>query len=89
LDIIWNLGIGIWDFSTVSGQENRSFRNQLELAHKAPEVETLRKYQYDGTVEVWSQMSLSGGFAQLILPPEIRQIESIKQVLKPNSPSRL
>jgi hypothetical protein len=60
-----------------------------DMAHKAPEVETLRKYQYDGTVEVWSQMSLSGGFAQLILPPEIRQIESIKQVLKPNSPSRL
>ena len=34
-------------------------------------------------------MSLSGGFSQLILPPEIRQIEPIKQVLKPNSPSRL
>jgi hypothetical protein len=60
-----------------------------DMAHKAPEIETLRKYQYDGTVEVWSQMSLSGGFAQLILPPEIRQIESIKQVLKPNSPSQL
>ena len=31
LDIIWNLGIEIWDFSTVSGKENRFFLNQLEL----------------------------------------------------------
>jgi hypothetical protein len=66
-----------------------SIMTQLrDMAQKAPELERLRKYQYDGSVEVWSQMSLSGGFAQLILPPEIRQIEPIKQVLKPNSPSR-
>ena len=58
-----------------------------DMAHNAPEIDRLRKYQYDGTVEVWSQMLLSGGFAQLILPPEIRQIEPIKQVLKSNSPS--
>jgi len=67
-----------------------SIMTQLrDMAHKAPEVEKLRKYQYDGTVEVWSQMSFSGGFSQLILPPEIRQIEPIKQVLKPNNPSKL
>jgi len=66
-----------------------SIMTQLrDMAQKAPELERLRKYQYDGSVEVWSQMSLSGGFAQLILPPEIRQIEPIKQVLKPDSPSR-
>ena len=59
-----------------------------EMAHKAPEIEKLRRYQYDGTVEVWSQMKLSGGFSQLILPPEIRHIEPIKQVLRPNSPSK-
>ena len=65
-----------------------SIMTQLrDIARKAPELDRLRKYQYDGTVEVWSQMSLSGGFSQLILPPEIRQIEPIKQVLKPNSPS--
>ncbi len=57
-----------------------------EMAHEAPEIEKLRKYQYDGSVEVWSRMRLSGGFSQLILPPEIRQIESIKPVLTPNSP---
>ena len=52
-----------------------------DMVHKAPEIEKLRQYQYDGTVEVWSQMKLSGGFSQLILPPEIRHIEPIKQVL--------
>jgi hypothetical protein len=58
-----------------------SIMNKLkDMAHKTPEVETLRKYHYDGTVDVWSQMRLSGGFSQLILPPEIRQIEPIKQV---------
>ena len=52
-----------------------------DMVHKAPEIEKLRQYQYDGTVEVWSQMKLNGGFSQLILPPEIRHIEPIKQVL--------
>ena len=56
-----------------------------DMAHKAPEIKRLRKFQNDGGVEVWSQMSLSGGFSQLILPPEIRQIEPIKQVSKPNN----
>jgi hypothetical protein len=52
-----------------------------DMVHKAPEIEKLRKYQYDGSVEVWSQMKLNGGFSQLILPPEIRHIEPIKQIL--------
>jgi hypothetical protein len=60
-----------------------------DMAQKAPEIEKLRKYQYDGTVEAWSQMPLSGGFSQLILPPEIRQIEPIKQVFKAKNPSKL
>jgi hypothetical protein len=59
------------------------------MAQNAPEIKSLRKHKYDGTVEAWSQMSLSGGFSQLILPPEIRQIEPIKQVFKPKSPSKL
>lgn len=52
-----------------------------EMTYQAPEVENLRRYMFDGSVEVWSQMKLNGGFTQLILPPEIRQIESIKQVM--------
>ncbi len=59
------------------------------MVHKAPEVENLRQYQYDGTVEVWSQMKLSGGFSQLILPPEIRHIEPIKQILTGNNSTTL
>lgn len=58
-----------------------SVMSQLRaMTYQAPEIDNLRRYQYDGTVEVWSRMKLNGGFTQLILPPEIRQIESIKQV---------
>lgn len=64
--------------------------NLREMAYKAPEVENLRSYLYDGEVEVWSRMSLNGGFSQLILPTDIRQIESIKQVRpRRNSADRL
>jgi hypothetical protein len=57
-----------------------------DMVRKAPEVEELRKLHYDGTVEVWSQMSLNGGFSQLVLPPEITHIEPIKQVLPHHNP---
>lgn len=60
--------------------------NLREMAYKAPEVENLRSYHYDGEVEVWSRMALNGGFSQLILPPDIRQIESIKQVRPRRNP---
>ncbi|MCG6910535.1 MAG: hypothetical protein LJE94_10490 [Deltaproteobacteria bacterium] len=51
-------------------------------------VETLVKgvkatgqtYLSDGTVEITMQMNMYGGFAQLVLPEEIRQIEPIKTV---------
>jgi hypothetical protein len=56
------------------------------MTFEAPEVDNLRKHLYDGAVEVWSQIKLNGAFAQLILPPEIRQIESIKQVLPLKNP---
>lgn len=59
-----------------------SIMTQLRgMVQTAPEIENLRLNQYDGTVEVWSRMKLNGGFSQLILPPEIRHIEPIKQVL--------
>ena len=59
------------------------------MVRTAPEIEKLRRHQYDGTVEVWSQMKLNGGFSQLILPPEIRHIESIKQVLTRNESAKI
>jgi hypothetical protein len=37
-------------------------------------------YLSDGTVEITLQMNMFGGFAQLILPEEIKQIETIKTV---------
>ena len=55
------------------------------MVQQAPEVENLRQFQPDGTVHVWSRMELNGGFSQLILPPEIRHIESIKQILTSKS----
>jgi len=60
-----------------------------DMVNRAPEVENLRQYHYDGSVIVWSALKLNGGFSQLILPPEIRHIEPIKQVLTPpNSTKR-
>jgi hypothetical protein len=60
---------------------NNSVAKQLEkIICKARENEKMRKYMSDGTVEVYLQLSLYGGFAQLFLPQEIKQIESIKQV---------
>jgi hypothetical protein len=58
------------------------------MVQTAPEIEKLRQHKYDGTVEVWSRMKLNGGFSQLILPPEIRHIEPIKQVLTPPNYSK-
>jgi len=49
-----------------------------------------QEYLSDGTVEVTMQMSLYGGFAQLVLPQEIKQVESIKpvpsQTITPEAP---
>lgn len=39
-----------------------------------------QQYFSDGSLEVTLQMSLYGGFAQLVLPQEIQQVESIKPV---------
>ena len=39
-----------------------------------------QEYLSDGTVEVTVQMPMYGGFAQLVLPEEIKQIEPIKTV---------
>jgi hypothetical protein len=67
-----------------------SIMSQLKgMTNQASEVDTLRQHLYNGTVEVWSQLKLNGGFSQLILPPDIRQIESIKQVRPEKNSTRL
>jgi hypothetical protein len=66
---------------------NKTVMTQIkEMVYDAEEVEKSRKYMSDGSVEVSLQMNLHGGFAQLILPKEIRQIETIKQI-KPGEKS--
>jgi hypothetical protein len=49
-----------------------------ELVDDAPPVE--KAYLSDGTVQVIVEMGLRGAFSQLVLPDDIRQIQSIKTV---------
>jgi hypothetical protein len=58
-----------------------------EMVFKTPEIEKLRKYRADGTVEVHMHIGLYGGLSQLVLPDEIQQIESVKPVRKVRKPS--
>jgi hypothetical protein len=46
-----------------------------------------REYMSDGTVEITMQMNMFGGFSQLILPEEIKQIEPIKTVSREEASS--
>jgi len=46
-----------------------------------------QEFLSDGTVEIQLRMNMYGGFAQLILPPEIEQVETIKTVLVEDSAS--
>jgi hypothetical protein len=54
--------------------------SQVEGMVKGAQV-VHQEYMSDGTVEITMQMCLMGGFAQLILPKEIKQVESITPVL--------
>ena len=56
-----------------------TIRDKLgEMAQAAP-ITTFEE-QPDGRVEIGVQMQLNGGFAQLILPSDIKQVETIKAV---------
>lgn len=48
------------------------------MVKQAPIVK--QEYLSDGTVEVTMQISMYAGFSQLVLPPEIQQIESIRRI---------
>jgi hypothetical protein len=76
-------GLNVGDIAN----RNKIVMNQIkDMVYDAVEMEKLRKYMSDGSIEVLLQMNLHGGFAQLILPQEIRQIETIKQ-LRPGESS--
>ena len=60
---------------------NKTVMAQIQdMVYHAVEIEKLRKYVSDGSVEIHLQLNLHGGFTQLILPHQIRQIEMIKQL---------
>jgi len=46
-----------------------------------------QEYMSDGTVEVTLEMSLHGGFAQLVLPSEIKQVEAVMPVASRSMPA--
>ncbi|MGD9022357.1 MAG: LPP20 family lipoprotein [Deltaproteobacteria bacterium] len=58
-------------------------RSQVDGMVKGAQV-VKKEYLSDGTVEVTLAMSLRGGFAQLILPEEIKQVPEIKTI--PHAP---
>ncbi len=64
--------------------ESDVIMSQVEGMVKGAQI-VHQEYMSDGTVEVTIQMSLMGGFAQLVLPREIKQVETIKpiQIEKP------
>lgn len=67
--------------------KNKTIMTQIkDMVYNATEIEKLRKYMSDGSVEVLLQMNLHGGFTQLVLPEAVRQIEGIRQI-KPGAKS--
>ncbi len=73
--------IRIDSFSTLQAQfhKNDVILSEIEnLAKKARITE--QKYLSDTTVKVTIELPILGGFSQLILPLEIKQIESIKTI---------
>jgi hypothetical protein len=66
--------------------ENDIIMSKVEGLVKGAQV-VKREYLDDGTVEIVMQMSLNGGFAQLVLPQDIKSIDPIKPVQTPEEPS--
>jgi len=66
--------------------ENDVIMTKVEGMVKGAEV-VKQEYLSDGTVEITMQMDLRGGFAQLVLPEDIKPLESIKPAIPPQSSS--
>ncbi len=86
LDAIRNLlevtkGVRISSTTTVKDYvvESDIIMSQVQGMVKGAQI-VHQEYMSDGTVEVTMQMSLMGGFAQLLLPKEIKQVESIRPI---------
>lgn len=59
--------------------ENDVIRTKVDGMIKGAQI-IKKEYLSDGTVEITMQMNMRGGFSQLILPEEIKPLESIKPV---------
>lgn len=66
--------------------ENDVIMSKVEGMVKGAEV-VKKEYLSDGTVEITVQMSLRGGFSQLILPEDIKPLETIKPIMPAQSAS--
>lgn len=66
-------------------EKNEIMMAQIETLAKSAKV-VRQEYLSDGTVEISLRMDLYGGFSQLVLPEEIKQIEPIKTVSSAASP---
>jgi hypothetical protein len=62
----------------IAGQNDVIMARLMDMVKQAPVIE--QKYLTDGTAEVTVEMSLLGGFSQLVLPLEIEHVESITPV---------
>lgn len=60
------------------GHDKEIMAQIREIASEAPVIS--QAYLSDGTVKVTVEMLMNGGFSQLVLPDEIKQIQSIKTV---------
>jgi len=78
------------DGATVVGDyagKNNIIMSKIESMVNSADV-VKKEYFSDGTVEVTMEMNLKGGFAQLVLPGEIKPLESIRTMAPVNnSPS--
>ena len=84
-DLLQSVGIDSHHQVLQRVDDNRQLLVKLkEMVYGAIELEDQRKYMTDGTVAVMVTFSLYGGFSQLMLPQEIKQIQPITQV-SPNS----
>ena len=60
-----------------------------KLDHMVKDAKIVKKkYLTDGKVEVTVQMDIRGGFSQLVLPEEIKQIDDIKAIKSPDKKNR-
>lgn len=62
--------------------ESDIIRSKVEGMIQGAEV-VKQEYLSDGTIEITMAMSLRGGFSQLVLPDEIKPLESVKPLMTP------